>query len=317
MRRHLVLILALVGLGACTGDDLPPLSRSPARSGAPVSDALAPSATGEVRAFRTTTGVVVPVVERQGESYLVLTPCGYLTPIVEGTPLSGATVVIDPGHGGSETGAVGANGLSEANLNLAVAELVRDELEAAGATAVLTRSADYRITLATRAEIATSLEARALVSIHHNGDADAPSAEPGTETYFQIASPESRRLSGLVYQEVVAAFSAFEGVAWVADDDAGAKFRPDEAGGDYYGILRNSAGVPAVLSEALFLSNPPEAELLARPDVRQAEAEAIARAVLRFLTTDDAGSGFVEPYPRTGPAGSGGGAEGCRDPALG
>jgi N-acetylmuramoyl-L-alanine amidase len=231
-------------------------------------------------------------------------------------PLAGATVVIDAGHGGSETGAVGANGLTEAELNLAVAQLAQAELEAAGASVVLTRTADYRMALAPRAEIATSLEARAFVSIHHNGDADGPSARPGTETYFQIDSTESRRLSGLLYEEVVAALAVYEDVAWVADRDAGAKFRPNDEGGDYYGILRRSAGVPAALSEALFLSNPPEAELLERTEVRQSEAEAISRAVVRFLTSDDPGSGFVTPYPRTGPAGPGGGTTDCTDPPL-
>jgi N-acetylmuramoyl-L-alanine amidase len=271
---------------------------------------------GEVRALQTASGVVVPVLGRQGDGYLVRTPCNNETVVFGGMPLAGATVVIDAGHGGSETGAVGANGLTEAELNLAVAQLAQAELEAAGASVVLTRTADYRMALAPRAEIATSLEARAFVSIHHNGDADGPSARPGTETYFQIDSTESRRLSGLLYEEVVAALAVYEDVAWVADRDAGAKFRPNDEGGDYYGILRRSAGVPAALSEALFLSNPPEAELLERTEVRQSEAEAISRAVVRFLTSDDPGSGFVTPYPRTGPAGPGGGTTDCIDPPL-
>ena len=270
----------------------------------------------EVAALRTGTGVVVPVIEQRGDAYLVRTPCDREAVVADGTPLYGATVVLDPGHGGEEPGAVGANGLTEAELNLAVAELTGEELEAAGASVVLTRTADYRMSLAPRAEIATRLGAQAFVSIHHNGEADGPSARPGTETYAQIASSESRRLSGLVYEEVVEALAGFDGVAWVADRDAGAKFRPNHEGGDYYGILRRSAGVPAVLSEALFLSNPAEAELLARDDVRRAEAAAISRAVVRFLATDDPGSGFVEPYPRIDAAGPGGGTDGCVDPAL-
>lgn len=197
-----------------------------------------------------------------------------------------------------------------------MAELARTELESVGVSVVLTRSADYRISLATRAETAVRLGARALVSIHHNGDADGPSARPGTETYAQIASPESRRLSGLVYEEVVGALAAYVEVPWVADRDAGAKFRPDDEGDDYYGILRRSAGVPAVLSEAVFLSNPPEAELMAGDDARRSEAAAISRAVVRFLGTDAAGSGFVEPYPRIDAPGRTGGTEGCEDPPL-
>jgi hypothetical protein len=105
-------------------------------------------------------------------------------------------------------------------------------------------------------------------------------------------------------------------VAWQSDTDAGAKYRLNSRGQDYYGILRRTAGVPAVLTEALFISNPPEAELLARRDVQDAEAAALARAVTRFLVTDDPGSGFVEPYPRVDPAGPGGGGRGCVDPPL-
>ena len=72
----------------------------------------------------------------------------------------------------------------------------------------------------------------------------------------------------------------------------------------------------SVLSEGLFLSNPPEAELLARPDVQLAEGNAVARGVVRYLTTQDPGSGYVEPYPRTQPAGGGGRLSGCVDPPL-
>ena len=72
-----------------------------------------------------------------------------------------------------------------------------------------------------------------------------------------------------------------------------------------------------MLSEAAFISNPPEEQLLADPAFQAVEAEAIARAVVRFVTTPDPGSGFVEPYPRTQPAGPGGGAAGCVDPPLG
>ena len=181
---------------------------------------------------------------------------------------------------------------------------------------MLTRTNDVRMTLDVRGELVNALRPRAFVSIHHNGGADEPSAKPGSETWAQYADPEARRLGGLVYEELLGAFRAYDGVAWVADRDAGAKYRLNGRGQDYYGILRRTVGIPAVLSEALFLSNPPEAQLLTRPDVQEAEAAALARAVTRFLTTADPGSGFVEPYPRTEPAGPGGGGGGCVDPPL-
>jgi N-acetylmuramoyl-L-alanine amidase len=336
-RVSIVVVWSLLALvAACASDGGGPAARStdaslgppstttatgpsPTTAPPPTSPLTAPQPPVEpeaARVFVTGTGVVVPVVAPAADGFVVTTPCGLEATVARGTALASADVVLDPGHGGDEQGAIGGNGLEEKDVNLDVAQRARDLLERQGHRVVLTRTADYRVTLATRAEIATALGARAFVSVHHNAEADGPSDGPGTETYYQQESVESRRLAGLIYEHVAAALDGYD-VAWQADSDAGAKYRANERGGDYYGILRRSAGVPAVLSEAAYLSNPAEAELLADPEVRQAEAEALATAVERFLTTDDAGSGFVEPYPRTDQAGPGGGAVGCVDPDLG
>jgi N-acetylmuramoyl-L-alanine amidase len=264
----------------------------------------------------TPTGVVVPVQRGVDATHWVGTsPCG-ATVTVTGTPLAGANVVLDPGHGGSETGAVGPGGTQEKAVNLAVAQDAQRALEAQGATVVLTRTSDYRVTLATRATISNALHPQLFLSIHHNAEPDGPSTTPGTETYYQIRSSASKRLAGLVYEELVSALTPYK-AAWVADRDAGAKYRPAGDGGDYYGVLRRTAGTPAVLAEAAFLTNGPEEALLRTPAVQEAEGQAVARAVVRFVTTSDPGSGFVTPYPRTEPAGPGGGAQGCVDPPLG
>ena len=153
------------------------------------------------------------------------------------------------------------------------------------------------------------------ISIHHNAEPDGPSDVPGNESYYQIASPDSKRLAGLVWEEITSAFTPYN-VAWEADTDHGAKYRPSASGGDYYGILRRAEGVTTVLSEAAFITNPPEEQLLADAQFRHVEAEAITKAITRFLATPDPGSGYVTPYPRTEPAGGGGGPEGCTDPTL-
>lgn len=263
----------------------------------------------------TSLGIVLPIVGGQPGAWQVMTPCAKTATVRGGTTIGGATVVLDPGHGGEETGAVGANDLRESDLNLAVAEKTKAALEREGATVVLTRTADYRIALRTRAEIAQRLQPPVFISVHHNGGHDEERATPGTEVFFQIDSPASRRLAGVLYEELYGFFDDFD-VTFYADRDAGAKYRPSSSGGDYYGILRRTNGVTGVLSEALFLSNPAEAELLAREDVRQGEADAITRAVRRFMLGDDQGSGFTDPYPRTEPAGPGGGTSDCVDPPL-
>jgi N-acetylmuramoyl-L-alanine amidase len=248
----------------------------------------------------------------------ILTPCENQAwvKLEDGRPELAADVVLDPGHGGDEPGAVGPGGLTEKELNLEVARKTVDALRAEGIKAVLTRPSDYRSTLASRVAVASALRPKAFVSIHHNAEPDGPRDGPGSETYYQIKSPESKRLAGLIYEEIVKALSDYQ-ADWVADRDAGAKYRLNDSGADYYGILRRSAeaGVVASLAELAFISNPTEEALLRRDDVRQAEAKAVSRALVRFLRTDDPGSGFTIPYPRTEPAGPGGGTTGCIDPA--
>jgi N-acetylmuramoyl-L-alanine amidase len=276
------------------------------------------AAGGPVRAVVTVTGLTLPVLADRGDgTYDVQTPCGN-TAVVTGTPLTGAHIVLDPGHGGEEPGAVGPNGLTEKELNLTIALLVADALRAQGATVVLTRDHDVRVTLATRALLATNLAPVAFVSIHHNAQPDGPSPVPGTEVYFQVSSEPSRRLAGLIVDEVRTALGAFP-ADWASDVPNGALARVRQDGtGDFYGILRRGGSTTTVLSEAAYLSNPTEADLLARPDVQQAEAGAIARGIERFQRNEaPTESAYAPGGPLTAPAGGpGGGSSGCDDPPL-
>lgn len=258
----------------------------------------------------------MPIVAADQDGWTVRTPCGQSTTL----PTAGAQelveradVVLDPGHGGIEGGAVGANGVVEADVNLAVARLAAARLEAAGYRAILTRGGDYRVPIDGRAAIADALEAP-LVSIHHNGGAANPSATPGTEVIYPRDDGEAKRLAGLIWEASMARLSGFD-VDWVAGGDAGATYRLGRTDEDYFGIVREPAGV-AVLAEMSYIGSPDEAVLLADPDFLAAEAQAIADGIGRWLTTADPGSGFVDPsYRLTSPAG-GGGSVGCVDPSL-
>ena len=310
---------------ATTATSPPVRSQEPSRTGIPAAGVLVIGATGAAMArqprgpafgrLRADVAVAYDAVE--GKWAHILTPCENQAwvKLEDGRVELAADVVLDPGHGGDEPGAVGPGGLTEKELNLEVARKTVDALRAEGIEAVLTRPSDYRSTLASRVAVASALRPKAFVSIHHNAEPDGPRDGPGSETYYQIKSAESKRLAGLVYEEIVKALSAYQ-AAWVADRDAGAKYRLNDSGVDYYGILRRSAeaGVVASLAELAFISNPTEEALLRRDDVRQAEAKAVSRALVRFLRTDDPGSGFTIPYPRTEPAGPGGGTTGCIDP---
>jgi N-acetylmuramoyl-L-alanine amidase len=260
-------------------------------------------------------GIVVPVVSSTADTWVVRTPCGATATLRRGTPVGAPVVVLDPGHGGAETGAMSPSGLAESGVNLAVARQAQSALEAAGVPTLLTRTGDYELTLPTRSEIARDVNPRAFVSIHHNADPDGPRPGPGSETYYQIGSADSKRLAGLLYEEVVKALAQYK-VAWTADRDAGAKFRAGTSGGDYYAMLRQPGKVVSALAELAFISNPPEAELLGRADVQRVEGQAVARGIVRYLTTPDPGSGFTQPYPRVDPPTVPGPVHACRDPEL-
>ncbi|MEO7517935.1 MAG: N-acetylmuramoyl-L-alanine amidase [Acidimicrobiales bacterium] len=261
-------------------------------------------------------GVVLPVLGPAGDAFRVVTPCGNEV-TATGTPLTAIDVVLDPGHGGEETGAVGPRGLKEKDLNLVVAAHAAKALQAQNVSVLLTRRADYRMTLAARGLVAEAIRPKVFVSIHHNSGATALSPSgPGTEVYHQNQSAESKRLSGLVYEDVKGYLALARNVRWVAAERPGVMARVGAAGDDYYGVLRRTKGTPAALIEGAYLSNPPEETLLQRKDVQKAEGEAIARGIVRYLRSQDPGSGYLAPFSSSAPAGGGGGAKSCQDPTL-
>ncbi len=268
----------------------------------------------DARALVTPTGVIVPVLEVTPEEFVIRTPCGETSSLTLGTPIAVARVVLDPGHGGEESGAVGPNGLQEKDLNLEIAQRAMRKLEERGISVVLARTDDYRIPLSTRAEIGNRLGAEVMVSIHHNAPNWLDSNIPGSEIFVQSGSTESRRLGGLLYEEIVGALLQFD-VAWTTNDDAGALAVLNSDGEDAYGMIRRPE-MPAVLAEFGYLSNPAEADLFLTDEYRDVAAEALAAGIERYLFTDDPGSGFVDEPRIFTPDGSTGGSGGCIDPPL-
>ena len=257
-------------------------------------------------------GLILPITGGSEGAWTVLTPCANQA-TVYGERLPGAHVVIDPGHGGSETGAIGPSGVVEAELNLDVAGRTAAKLEELGATVALTRRDDTRVTIETRAAIARALDPLLFISIHHNGGPTRTSSRPGVQVYHQHQTPEAARFAGVLFEHLLEAFAPFSD-EWSGGNATGVRSRLGEEGGDYYGVLRGAEGVPAVLAEALYMSDEPEATLLLEDEVREAEAQAIADAVVAWLESPYAGSGYLPPLQASESAGGGGGSEGCEDP---
>lgn len=251
-----------------------------------------------------------------------------------------ATIVLDPGHGGPwNTGASSPDGVAEKTVNLDIARRVRDllnqphtvdwatgtifvgeEVPAAG-WVLMTRDGDgsqgdYEAGLLYRSFLANAANADAMVAIHNNAGWEVRIDTPGSDVFYQSQIEESRRFAKIMVEELLRSFAPFE-ADWVGALERGARSRlsPRDDNPQYYGILRRSE-MPTVITEGAYIGNQSEADLLATVEFRQAYAEAIYRALVRFLTTDDLGEGIdLDPVIWRGDAGSGDARPECQIPS--
>jgi N-acetylmuramoyl-L-alanine amidase len=179
-----------------------------------------------------------------------------------GGKAGGAVVCIDPGHGGSDTGAL-ENGVAEKDVNLDIALRARALLEAKGCRVVMTRESDQTVSLAQRCAIANGAHASLLVSIHNNS---RPPDVEGTTTYFCRGSDVGRRLAAFVQAEVVRRIG-----------------RPDRGVKDSGLYMVRNAAMPAALLEGVFLSSREEAWLITDAGFRRHIAEGVAAGIEDFL----------------------------------
>ena len=186
--------------------------------------------------------------------------------------LKGATIVVDPGHGGKKGATSPDKAYSEDDINLAVARRLTDLLQAAGANAVMTRYADTPLGLPERPRLAADLSADLFISLHCNsiGVADKIS---GTETYYHMNDPVSRQLATCVQEAVIKATG-------MNDRGPRSDSRVYASGG--FSVLRN-ATVPAVLVELGYLDHWRDRSKLVKPDTQQIFAKGILEGIRTFL----------------------------------
>ncbi len=194
-------------------------------------------------------------------------------PEINYSSYKGKVIVIDPGHGGAETGATGKNGTKEKAITLDVAKRVARLLEAQGAKVIMTRTGDQTIGLYERTDKANQANASVFVSIHINANED--SSYGGTSTYIYSGKEssqaarvqESRRLAGYVQTELLRSLGL---------RDVGIK----EAN---FVVLRTS-DMPSILTELAFISNLNEEKLINTDDFKNKAAEAIVRGIGLYLS---------------------------------
>ncbi len=173
------------------------------------------------------------------------------------------TIVIDPGHGGSDPGAIG-NDLLEKDINLSVSLKLKNELTKLGYNVIMIRTADVEVALQDRPIVANNAGADIYVSIHTNAY-DSPTAK-GIETYSHPDFTEDGILAKAIHSELVKDKSLFT-------IDRGLKTA------NFY-VLRETA-MPAVLIELGFITNEEDAKILVE---RQDDfAKAIARGIDNYF----------------------------------
>jgi len=188
--------------------------------------------------------------------------------------LRGHTIVIDPGHGGSDSGAVGPDGIMEKTVTLAIAKKVDKILSDNGAKVVMTRTTD-RDVYAPNDTAVEELQARVdvgenagnadiFMSIHANSFIN--DTAHGTETFYYNGSDNGKNLASFVQDELVKATNlADRGISTA----------------NFYVIKHSS--MPAILIETAFISNNTEEQLLNDETFQTTIAQAICRGIAKYF----------------------------------
>lgn len=216
-------------------------------------------------------------------------------------------IVIDPGHGGHDTGTIGPTGLMEKDLCLDVAlrlgKIIQQRLP--GAEVIFTREDDTFIPLEERTSIANEAKADLFLSIHANSSHDHKTR--GIETYYlnlkgspedmEVAARENALAQGGVHdlQDLVARIARNEKLeesrefAEDVQDSLSKRLQKVSRSEKNRGVRKApfvvlvGANMPSILAEISFLSNPADEQLLKRPNTRQHVAEGLYQGVASYL----------------------------------
>ncbi|MBN2106139.1 MAG: N-acetylmuramoyl-L-alanine amidase [Deltaproteobacteria bacterium] len=204
-------------------------------------------------------------------------------------PLRGKTIVLDPGHGGPERGAIAENGLCEAEVNMGVALYLWGLLKDAGAQPVLTRNSDtclfkgepfvLRGDLEARAAVSNAAKADLFVSIHHNSDGKERGERNDLMVFYKMSDPGCSRD---VAREVCDALKE----RMQAEP---ASVRP----GNYL-VLRNTQA-PAILGEASYMNYKSNSEKLSYHRTLNAEAQGYFMGILNYYAKGVPAVSFFAP----------------------
>ena len=212
------------------------------------------------------------------------------------SPKKDLCIVIDPGHGGIQSGTQRGT-LEEKTLNLKIAQYLKEALEKyKGVTVSLTRDGDYDVSLTDRTQYSVDKNADLMVSIHNNATGDCAAYDSGCtvlaakDGYKQELADEEQKLACNILNELSALGIENQGIL-LRDSEANEKYENGELA-DYYAIIRGGVlkDIPTVLVEHAFVDDDSDFENYLSSDAKlKALAEADAKGIARYyqLTTED------------------------------
>ena len=234
-----------------------------------------------------------PVLERSGRlliSRVDLTKL--IDPVLRPNYIKGAgsfsTVILDPGHGGKDAGAVNQYG-TEAGYNLIVARKVRNILKSKGYNVVMTRDSDYYLSLQQRVNLANRHPNAIFVSIHFNagGRRQARGLETFTLSPVGVAH-YGRKVNSSDYNVRQGNYQDSANIALATAIHGRSLERTRSANIPDRGIKRARYSVltgikhPAILIEGGFLSHPQEARVIHSPSYQHSISLGIAEGIMRY-----------------------------------
>lgn len=185
--------------------------------------------------------------------------------IVKPTSLANATIVLDPGHGGSDSGALSSSGQYEKKFTLAVTQLVASRLKEAGANVILTRSSDQTVALAKRPEISNKVNADAFLSFHFDSTESSNDAS-GITTYYYNKSKDAT-LAKIIAQQLNSLPLSNKGTLF----------------GNYQ-VLRDNVR-PSVLLELGYINTKKDFSKISSSSYQDAIADAVYKALDQYFTS--------------------------------
>ncbi|MBE9206666.1 N-acetylmuramoyl-L-alanine amidase [Nostoc sp. LEGE 06077] len=178
-------------------------------------------------------------------------------------PRGKVVVVIDPGHGGKDPGAIGIGGVREKDVILPIGKRVAEILQQNGVQVILTRSSDYFVTLPGRVQLAERANADVFVSIHANALGGGRSDVSGLETYYYDSGLS---LARVVHSSILQSLNV---------RDRGVRRAR-------FFVLRKSS-MPSILVETGYLTGREDVVKLRSSAYQNQMADAIARGILQYL----------------------------------